>query len=804
MKKRIIALFLCLSILLSMFVGSVTAEEGGYSANVGRYAVLADNGFGLQVGNFTDISTGGDMFFNYEEFEPGTIFKITDWYLDEETQSLWYAVEIYAGGLIPESQEFWPAMPWIMQDYVGEDATGDSLVFLDSCDICGKPDCCGHESVGDTTKVFVGGVEAEQLTMPQFDKPTLSAATTLTGKVTYQWQILAQRETDLWVDIYGEDQPDLTVSYGMVASLLDSNYQAQVRCITRAGETKSVSEVLTITLEPRVIPAAPDAETPTEPTEETTVPTEETTVPTEETTAPTEETTAPTEETTEATEGITEQAEEIVVVPEVQFAASSPMPLADGEAGEGDTRIYHVTITYLFDHDGSTAASTDTVTVGATGVMQNPIVYPAVEGYLPYILNSEGEPERQDQFDARTLTEDIELTVYYLPTEVPYKIVVFQQNLENDGYTRLETITRYALTGSLVPDFTQEQPDGVKLEYEGFYPLLHEMPPVAADGSTEVEMRFDRYYYLMTFDLGGGYGVEPIYARYGMPIEVATPIRAGYAFAGWADTNGSIVSIPETMPVNGGKFRATWKAVNTTYKVSYWYINDDGTRSLIGTRVEPGTSGDKVSGKDDLEGSVICGNETMHRHTDECYSCSNAHTTACFNVTKNEPNDDGRAVIASIEGSNDPEPGYVYVIKTNTGNLWPKIYLDGNYYTINGVGAGNTPATQAQINQIIEGDVLGTGAAGNLTVEKYKLNITNTHKDVNRTCQVHTHDNTCYEDTTYLEYVGPTDDASYTTDQNVVIAGNGTSVVNVYYRYKEYTLRFYYAATTGGTRNDAD
>ena len=106
MKKRIVALFLCLSILLSMFVGSVTAEEGGYSANVGRYAALAENGYGVQAGNFTDISTGNDMFFGYEEFEPGTIFKITDWYLDSATQSLWYAVEIYAGGLLPEFQEY--------------------------------------------------------------------------------------------------------------------------------------------------------------------------------------------------------------------------------------------------------------------------------------------------------------------------------------------------------------------------------------------------------------------------------------------------------------------------------------------------------------------------------------------------------------------------------------------------------------------------------------------------------------------------------------------------------------------------
>ena len=40
MTKRIIALFLCLSILLTMFIGSAAAEEENYSANVGRYAVL--------------------------------------------------------------------------------------------------------------------------------------------------------------------------------------------------------------------------------------------------------------------------------------------------------------------------------------------------------------------------------------------------------------------------------------------------------------------------------------------------------------------------------------------------------------------------------------------------------------------------------------------------------------------------------------------------------------------------------------------------------------------------------------------
>lgn len=590
MRKRITALFLCLSMLLSMLVGSVVAEDGIYDANVGRYAVLADTGYGVQAGNFTDIATGNDMYFAYEEFEPGTIFQITDWYLDSETQSLWYEVDIYAGGLIPESQEYWPAMPWVLQDYVGEDAMGDSLVFLDGCDICGKPDCGGHESVGDITKVFVGGVEAEQLTMPQFDKPTLSAATTLTGKVTYQWQILADRETDLWVDIRGEDQPDLTVTYGMVASLLDDDYRAQVRCITRSGDVRSVSETLTITLEPNVAPVAPDTE-------------------------------------------------DLAKTAKRRLAYSAPTPRAGEEPGEGSTKTYRVTIRYLFQ-DGSIAASTDSITVGATGVMQNSIQYPAVEGYLPYIINAEGEHERQDEFAARTITEDIELTVYYLPTDVPYRIVVFLQNVENDGYTRLpETITRYALTGSLVPDFTQEQPDGVKLEYEGFYPLLHEMPPVAADGSTEVEMHFDRYYYLMTFDLGGGYGVEPIYARYGTPITVNAPTKAGYSFIGWQRNNAN-ATIPDTMPAERREYIARWRAGTTSYTVVYWTENaDDNDYSYWGSRTVQNVAPDTPVSA--TQHSAVTGLNLSKT----AYFTYDANKTAMDEATRDDLNAEGKVLV---------------------------------------------------------------------------------------------------------------------------------------------------------------
>lgn len=853
MKKRIIAMLLCLSMLLPMFTGSVVASGEDYSANVGRYAELADTGYGFQVGNFTDIATGNDVFLSYEEFEPGTIFRITDWYLDSASSGIWYEVEIYSGGVVPESQEYWPSMPWMLQNYLGEGEENNSLIFLDTCDICGKPDCEeDHEPAGDTTtKIYLNGEEVSQVVMPQFDKPTLSAGTTLSSEVSCRWQILADRDEELWVNIYGENSPELTLSYGMVATLLDSNNQAWVRCITTANGAESVSDALLITVEPYVASASVEetsvsaatehteettapteeptepaeqttepAEEPTEATEETTEPGEETTESTEETTAPVEETTAPTEETTVPAEAAMEPTEEVFAPSEpveeaeqnqdaMLLAQEYRIPSSASAVPVDDT--HDIIVIYTFRDENTIAAPDYTATVGHGDSFTTTVTFPIVPGYEPVVIIEGAEVQQNEYiFNIPSVTEDVVLEVKYRPALVSYNVYVYLQNVENDDYPN-SAIMESGLAYTNSTDYAFDQQNAL---YPGFYQLPYDKPPIAADGSTTVEIRYDRLYYLMKFDLDGGYGVEPIYARYGMPIEVEPPLRAGYAFSGWVDKDNNTVAIPKTMPVNGGNFRATWSAMNANYKVSYWFINDDGTRSLIGTRVELGVAETLASGEDDLAGSVICGNETVHHHTDECYSCSQSeekHTASCFDVVGNEPEADGRAVIASIVGGNDPEPGYVYVIKTSEGKMWPKLYFGGNYYTINGVGSGSTEATQAQVKQITEGAVLGTGAYKNLTVEKYKLNIGNTHKNINRICQVHTHGDECYYDTRYLEYVesatitkadGTT--VTYATDKNIVIKGDGTATVDVYYRYKEYTLRFYYAATTGGRDTNGD
>ncbi len=67
-----------------------------------------------------------------------------------------------------------------------------------------------------------------------------------------------------------------------------------------------------------------------------------------------------------------------------------------------------------------------------------------------------------------------------------------------------------------------------------------------------------------------------------------------------------------------------------------------------------------------------------------------------------------------------------------------------------------------------------------------------THTDACYECELdeHTHSNECTFDTTYLEFV--TADG-YGDKEDIIIEGDGSTVVNVYYTYKSYTLRYYYA-----------
>lgn len=195
--------------------------------------------------------------------------------------------------------------------------------------------------------------------------------------------------------------------------------------------------------------------------------------------------------------------------------------------------------------------------------------------------------------------QDITIYVEYEPALVNFTVKHMQQNITDDYYTEVET-DRQTLTG-LTGDPVRE---GLAKTYPGFTAIWYDpTTTIAADGSTVVEIHYNREYYLLTFDLGGGYGVEPIFARFGADVSVGTPLRAGYTFKEWTYEDGAAVDqMPATMPVGGGRYKAVWEAADTTYTVVYWRADvDDGdeatptTYSYWGYETVDAKSGDVLT-----------------------------------------------------------------------------------------------------------------------------------------------------------------------------------------------------------------
>ena len=393
--------------------------------------------------------------------------------------------------------------------------------------------------------VTVNGQNVTEITVSTAQKVTLTATPNTDGDAVFKWQLLIP-QANMWVDIAGQTDAKCTVNYGMVADRLDADGKAYIRCVTTVDGEEIISEPVAVNI----------GET---------------------------------------------QAFRVPMLRSVSPAANVAAIAAEPESG--DTTIYNVVINYVFEN-GDTAAQTYTSKIGVSGNLDSTVTFPTVQGYLPYVNDARQDSHTFDLHGSQ-MTEDFVMTVVYKPTLVDYTVVVMHQNTYNDNYTEYERKTLQALTGTVISSDTE-----VGVNYPGFYQLLHKQVTIAADGSTVIEVRYDRYYYLMTFDLGeGGYGVLPVYARYGTEIEVEDPTRPGYEFDYWKDAN-STVTFPMTMPAHDIQITAVWSASDAKYTIVYWKENadpnSDGTYgySYWGSRIVETVSGSVVSGSDDIPTSV--------------------------------------------------------------------------------------------------------------------------------------------------------------------------------------------------------
>ena len=243
--------------------------------------------------------------------------------------------------------------------------------------------------------------------------------------------------------------------------------------------------------------------------------------------------------------------------------------------------MYTVVINYVFE-DNSKAAPEWVGTIYKGSPLKKDVKSPEVVGYTP--------DRSVVSFDIAAADQNVTETVVYKPAVVNYTVKHYQQNVDNDNYVLVETEPKTGLTNSLISA-------SLKKKYDGFTALNYNTDvKIAADGSTIVEIKYDRNYYMLSLNLDGGYGVEPIYARYGAAITLGTPTKAGYTFTGWDK------SVPTTMPANDVTLTAQWKADDRVdYLVQYWLENandnDYSYDSSVTKIAAPGTVITKVDDK---------------------------------------------------------------------------------------------------------------------------------------------------------------------------------------------------------------
>ena len=520
------------------------------------------------------------------------------------------------------------------------------------------------------------------------------------------------------------------------------------------------------------------------------------------------------------------------------------------EAADGDTVT--VTVNYVYDSNKAMVAQPYTAQIAKGAAFQKTLEIPRLLNYSIPVDKAEGlgngvalilnaaSNENHLKFDLAAVNEDITVNLYYVAGQAKYTVKHYYQNLENDEYTYDHEVE---LTGDI-----DAYTDAVADSKPGFVCLGVPNTTVAADGTTVVEIYYDREYYTVTFDVSGGInGPEPIYARFGTKFNVSdikSPTRAGYTFMGWKDETKTDVQTTlngEVEITENVTYTAQWLAEKgqANYTIVLWGQNaNDDEYSYLGSEGAWGNVGNEVTWN---EGTLI-----SHVHTDDCrqLTCTkeeHTHSAACYGNCTHAPGHALRPDCFGLDANAsavDPNNGYgdndarthfedncnntswngSYTCKglkqylkdgsvcqykdgTRSGfsvkySYYYFLYLNGQYYEI----------TQAQYSSLKS----NTGKSvdhGNDTYYVYEgktSECNHTHTAACLTCDKteHKHDDscgklTCTIDTTpkYMREIQPDSNLwnlNKEKTETVTVDANGSTVLNVYFDRTTFTLTFNY------------
>ena len=153
---------------------------------------------------------------------------------------------------------------------------------------------------------------------------------------------------------------------------------------------------------------------------------------------------------------------------------------------------------------------------------------PTKQGYTFAGWYADAALETAWNFDEDTVSEDITLYAKWTAGIVNYTVKHLQQNITDDNYTEVEA-DRETKTGT-----TGTQTAAEAKTYTGFNAGAVTQTTIKADGTTVVEIKYDRKTYSITFDSNGGSNVAGQTIRYGGKVtQPEAPKLTGYGFAGW-------------------------------------------------------------------------------------------------------------------------------------------------------------------------------------------------------------------------------------------------------------------------------
>lgn len=488
-----------------------------------------------------------------------------------------------------------------------------------------------------------------------------------------------------------------------------------------------------------------------------------------------------------------------------------------------------VTVNYVYDSNNSFVAQPYSAQLAKGDAFQMTVQAPKVLNYSVPVDKAEGlVPGQIDYaedaagngavtFNLASVDEDIVVNLYYVAGKTTYTVNHHYQNVDNDEYGEVQTVE---LTGDI-----DAYTEAVANSRPGFVCTGVPESTIAADGTTTVDIYYDRICYTVVFDVNGGInGPKPVYGKYGAPLTVSQlPTRVGYTFAGWDEAL--------TPTIEGDKtYTAQWlpNEGNANYSIVFWGQNaNDDEYSYLKSASAIGAPGDEVTWNSNTyicDGAHTHGANCYkltctipeHTHTDACgLSCTHTHTAACYGATgaaasvaKNPYYQycgtymkDGYVIYVDDNGSKGAGDKYYFFFGGQSYEIGKTVYdelktgsqiASGSFKNASSIFASND---YYYVYAYSTTTTPGHCSHPSHTDACYDCGITaHTHSALGGSCytlictkQNHTHTSSCKT----MGSLAPDSKLwKCVRSDTVTIDADGTTVLNVYFDRNEFTLHF--------------